>query len=119
MPKAISARIFVALIVVSGFLLVGNAVLNVHSPSERFIVLLVLATAAARLRVKLPGMTGTMSVNLPFVLLTAALLGTPEAVLAGFISTIAQSLPRRKQDFNLVQVMFSCCAITLATYAAR
>jgi hypothetical protein len=120
MPKALSARIFVALMIVSGFLLVGNAVFNARSlATARCIALLLLAIMAARLRVKLPGLTGTMSVNLPFILLAAGLLGTAEAVIVGFVSTFAQSLPREKQKLNLVQVAFNCCAITLSVIATR
>ncbi len=120
MPKALSARIFVALIIVSGFLLVGNAVLNVHSLARaQFIALLALAAVAGRLKVKLPGLTGTMSVNLPFILLAAALMGMAEAVLVSFISTFSQCLPQGKQKLNPVQLAFSCSAIMLAVTAAR
>jgi len=120
MPKSLSARIFVALIIVSGFLLMGNAVLNVHSVAmARFIALLVLATVAARPKVKLPGLTGTMSVNLPFFLLAAALLGTAEAMVVGFVSTLVQCLPRRRQKLNLVQLAFNCFAIAMTVAVAR
>lgn len=120
MPKGLSARIFVALIIVSGFLLLGNAVLNAHSLARaQFIALLTLAAVAARLKIKLPGLTGTMSVNLPFILLAVTLLGTAEAVLVGFISTFAQCLPQGRQKFNPVQLAFNCCAIMLAVTAAR
>ncbi|MGC2696409.1 MAG: hypothetical protein WA738_11525 [Candidatus Angelobacter sp.] len=120
MPKSLSARIFVALVIVLGFAVLGNAVLNAHSLiTVRLIALLVLASLAARLKVKLPGITGTMSVNLPFILLAAALMGPAEALAVGFISTFAQCLPRGKQKLNLVQVIFNCCAITLAVAAAR
>src|SRR5215472_8254388 len=120
MPKALSARIFVALMIVSGFLLVGNAVLNVHSLGKaRFIALVVVAIVAARLKVKLPGLTGTMSVNLPFILLAVALLGTAEAMIVGFISTFAQCLSRDRQKLNPVQLAFNCSEITLAVAAAR
>jgi hypothetical protein len=120
MPKALSARIFVALVVVSGFLVLGNAVLNAHpAATVRFVALLVLACLAARLKVKLPGLTGTMSVNLPFILLATALTGTAEAAIVGFLSTLVQSLPRQKQNFNLTQILFNCSALTLAVAAAR
>jgi hypothetical protein len=120
MPKALSARAFVALITVLGFLLVGNAVLNAHSFARaQFIALLAMAAVAGRLKVKLPGITGTMSVNLPFILLAAALMGMAEAVLVGFISTFAQCLPQGRQKLNLAQLVFSCSAITLAVTAAR
>jgi hypothetical protein len=120
MPKSLSARIFVALIIVSGFLLLGDAIANAHLlPSARFFVLLALATVTARLRVKLPGLTGVMSVNLPFILLAVAVTGTAEALMIAFISTFAQCLPRQKQKFNAVQIAFNCCALMLAVAATR
>src|ERR1051326_1515682 len=101
MPKSLSARIYIALIIVSGFVLLGDAVVNAPSlPTARFIVLLALAVVAARLKIKLPGLTGTMSVNLPFILLAAALTGTAEALTVGFVSTFAQCLPRSRRKFN-------------------
>jgi hypothetical protein len=120
MPKSLSARIFLALIVISGFLLLGDAIANTHSlPSVRFLVLLALATVTARLKVKLPGLTGVMSVNLPFILLAMAATGAAEALMVVFISTFAQCLPRQKHKFNAVQIAFNCCALMLALGAAR
>lgn len=120
MPKSSSARVYIALIVVSGFLLLGDAVLNARSlPTARSVVLLVLAAVAARLRIKLPGLTGVMSVNLPFILLACALTGTVETLTIGFVSTFAQCLPREPRKLNLAQVAFNCCALTLAVGAAR
>ena len=119
MPKSFSARIFVALIVISGVLVLGDAVLNAKTmPSARFAVFLLVACVAARLRIKLPGVTGTMSVNLPFILIAAAQMNTAEALAVGFISTFFQCLARGKK-FNLMQVAFNCSAITLALAATR
>jgi hypothetical protein len=73
---------------------------------------------AARLKIKLPGVTGTMSVNLPFILVAAAEMKTAEALAIGFISTFIQCLPSGKK-FNLVQTAFNCCTITLAVAASR
>ena len=120
MPKSLSARIYIALIIVSGFLLLGDAVINAPSlPTPRFMVLLGLAVVAARLKVKLPGLTGTLSVNLPFILLAAALTGTAETLTVAFVSTFAQCLPRDKRKPKLAQLAFNCCAIMLATGVAR
>ena len=119
MPKSFSARIFVALIVISGLLLLGDAVLNAKSmPTAKFLIFLVVACVAARLRIKLPGVTGTMSVNLPFILVAAAEMNTAEALAVGFISTFFQCLAKGKK-FNLVQTAFNCSAITLAVAATR
>jgi hypothetical protein len=120
MPKSFSARIFVALIVISGLLVVGDAVLNVKAmPTGRFVAFLLVACLAARLKIKLPGLTGTMSVNLPFILVAAAEMGAAEALAVGFISTFVQCLPRGKNKFNLVQAAFNCSTIMLAVAATR
>jgi hypothetical protein len=119
MPKSFSARMFVALIVISGLLLLGDAVLNAKQvPTAKFLAFLFIACVAARLRIKLPGVTGTMSVNLPFILVAAAQMNTAEALAIGFISTFFQCLAKGKK-FNGVQVAFNCSAITLAVAATR
>jgi len=119
MPKSFSARMFVALIVISGLLLLGDAVLNAKQvPTVKFLAFLMVACVAARLRIKLPGVTGTMSVNLPFILVAAAQMNTAEALAIGFISTFFQCLGKGKK-FNLVQTAFNCSTITLAVAATR
>ena len=119
MPKSFSARMFVALIVISGLLLLGDAVLNAKPmPTAKFLAFLLVACVAARLRIKLPGVTGTMSVNLPFILVAAAQMNTAEALAIGFISTFFQCLGKGKK-FNLVQTAFNCSTITLAVAATR
>ncbi|HEY2364450.1 MAG TPA: hypothetical protein VGK36_25265 [Candidatus Angelobacter sp.] len=119
MPKSFSARVFVALIVVSGLLILGDAVLNAKQvPTAKFLAFLLIACVAARLKVKLPGVTGTMSVNLPFILVAAAQMNTAEALAIGFISTFFQCLAKGKK-FNGMQVAFNCSVITLAVAATR
>jgi hypothetical protein len=110
---------FVALIVISGLLLFGDAVLNAKSiPTARFAAFLLVACVAARLRIKLPGITGTMSVNLPFILVAAAQMNTAEALAVGFISTFFQCWARGKK-FKVMQAAFNCSAIALAVAATR
>jgi hypothetical protein len=119
MPKSISARMFVVLIVISGLLVLGDAVLNAKQvPTAKFLAFLLVACVAARLRIKLPGVTGTMSVNLPFILVAAAEMKTAEALAVGFISTFIQCVPKGKK-LNLVQAAFNCSTITLAVAATR
>jgi hypothetical protein len=119
MPKSFSARIFVALIVISGLLVLGDAVLNAKTvPQARFIAFLVVACLAARLRIKLPGVTGTMSVNLPFILVAAVEMSSAEALIVAFVSTFVQCVPKGRK-INLVQAIFSCSTIALAVAATR
>ena len=119
MPKSIPARVFVSLVVVSGLLVLGDALVNARTmPTARFAAFLLVACVAARLRIKLPGVTGTMSVNLPFILVAAAEMHTAEALAVGFLSTFVQCVPSNKK-FNLVQMVFNCCTITLAVALTR
>jgi len=78
-----------------------------------------VACAAGRLKIKLPGLTGTMSVNLPFLLIAAAEMKAPEALAVGFMSTLVQCVPRSGQRFNPVQAALNCSTIMLAIAAAR
>src|ERR1700685_2478639 len=80
---------------------------------------LFVAGLAATLKIKLPGLPGTMSVNLPFILLAAAEMSLAEAVVVGCISTLVQCLPRGKQKFNPIQAAFSCSTIMLAVTATK
>jgi len=110
---------FVALIVISGLLLLGDAILNAKQvPTAKSLAFLLVACVAARLKIKLPGVTGTMSVNLPFILVAAAEMKTAEALAIGFISTFIQCLPRGKK-INLVQTAFNCSTMILAVTATR
>ena len=70
--------------------------------------ILALAVVASRLNVKLPGVQGTMSVNLPFFLMAAVKLSIPEALLIACIGAMAQSLGRSRP----VQTAFNAGALT-------
>jgi hypothetical protein len=120
MPHSNSARFFIALIVLSGVTLLGFA--GVHASSDnlvRFLSFLLVACVAARLRVKLPGVTGSMSVNLPFILAAVAQMSAAEALAVGCLSTLVQCLPRAGRKFNLVQAAFNVANMALAVSATR
>lgn len=121
MPKSTSARVFIALIVISGLCVFGDAVLNANSIyAVRFASFVLVACVAARLRLKLPGFTGSMSVNLPFILVAIAEMSSLEALTVGCISTVVQTLPRKKPSkVNSVQAAFNFGNMALAVAATR
>src|ERR1039458_10098054 len=82
-----NATVFIALISAAGFCSVGQGLTQATNwhPWEA-LTLFAVAVAAARMKVKLPGLSGTMSVNLPFVLLAVAKLNLAEALLVGCAS---------------------------------
>lgn len=114
----ISARIFVALVIISGLAVLGADLLHPSSANLiRLIAFLAITCLAARLRVKLPGITGTMSVNLPFILVAVAGMTAIEALSIAYLSTLIQCLPRRGQKLNLVRILFNCSTMALAVGA--
>ena len=55
---------------------------------------LALAALTSRLKVKLPGVNGNMSVNLPFLLTAVVNLSAAEAIVVTCVSTAVQCWPR-------------------------
>jgi hypothetical protein len=86
-----------------------------HVDAVRFASFLVIAVLAAMLKVKLPGMNSSMSVNMPFILLAVAELSLPEALLVGCASTLAQCLRVAQNRQNPVQIVFK--AILRCTFS--
>src|SRR5215467_13509220 len=63
------------------------------------LAVLALAAATSRMKVKLPGIDGNMSVNLPFLLTAVVSLSGAEAVLIACVSTAVQCWPRQDTKF--------------------
>ena len=100
--------------------MLAQAVLHAQSVDHvRFVSFLLVACLAARLKVKLPGLTGSMSVNLPFILVAIAEMNPSEALAVACFSTFVQCLPRASQKFNTVQAIFNFCNMALAVGATR
>ena len=64
------ARVFIAVVVLCGISVLTYTVLHGASRDPlKFLCYLIIALVASRLKVNLPGITGTMSVNFLFLLL--------------------------------------------------
>ena len=89
----VPAKLFIGLVVTvgTGVLLFGA----IHQSSKniaQFICYLGIAVLASRMKVNLPGITGTMSVNFLFVLLGVLELSFSETLILGCVSILVQSL---------------------------
>ncbi len=115
-----ASRSFIAVVVLCGISVLTYAIL--HGKSEnpfKFFCYLVVALAASRLKVNLPGITGTMSVNFLFLLLGVLELSLPETMAMGCAAVVVQCLDRELPV--PVQVAFNVCSTALAiavTFAA-
>jgi hypothetical protein len=79
---------------------------------------LALAAATSRMKVKMPGLNGNMSVNLPFLLTAIVSLSSAEAIVITCVSTAVQCWPRKGVKFNPEQMAFNLSMMTFATSAA-
>ncbi|MGA2981404.1 MAG: diguanylate cyclase [Terriglobales bacterium] len=108
-----AARSFIAVVVLCGISVLTYSVL--HGKSEnpvKFFCYLVVALAASRLKVNLPGITGTMSVNFLFLLLGVVELSLPETMALGCAAVVVQCFDRERPV--PVQVAFNVCSTALA-----
>src|SRR5215469_16387406 len=106
---------FISLMMALGLTVLIKGVLGRHPVHHfQFLFLMFLAILTSRLKVRLPGLTGNMSVNLPFVFLAIVQLTLIEAALVAFASTLVQSLPKHGKPLKLVQVLFNVSTVTTA-----
>jgi diguanylate cyclase (GGDEF)-like protein/putative nucleotidyltransferase with HDIG domain len=73
----------------------------------RFACYLLVAVIASGLKIQLPGLDGTMSVNFLFILLSVLELNLPETLIIGCTATLAQCLYGTRQKLVPVKIMFN------------
>jgi hypothetical protein len=112
-------KTFVGGMVLAGLTAAGYAGFFSHSLHLYFaLAVLALAAATSRLKAKLPGLNGNMSVNLPFLLTAVVSLSALEAVVIACVSTAVQCWPKKGAKFNPQQMAFNLSMMSLATCLA-
>ncbi|MGD0268016.1 MAG: hypothetical protein ABSB14_03050 [Candidatus Sulfotelmatobacter sp.] len=102
---------------IAGTAYAGIASHNLHPAFA--LTLLALAVATSRMKVKLPGIDGNMSVNLPFLLMAVVNMSALEAVLIACTSTVVQCWPKQSSKFKPEQMLFNVCMMAFATSMAN
>src|SRR5437899_2422182 len=111
------AKAFISLVVAVGTgVLLYAAVYPTSKNIAQFICYLLIAILAARLKVHLPGITGTMSVNFLFILLGVLELSLPETLILVSAAVVVQCFYRDRP--SPIQVTFNLCASAFATAVA-
>src|SRR5271154_3161101 len=120
--RHIGARLYIAGMAVAAFACFAVALLHWQSTDPlRFVCYLAVAILASSLKVSLPGVEGTMSMNFLLTLLCILELGLPETLLIGFVKTFAQFYWKPARRLKPVQLLFNLSQVTLcsaATYGA-
>jgi putative nucleotidyltransferase with HDIG domain len=84
----------------------------------KFACYLLAAMLASSLKVSLPGIEGTLSVNFLFTLLGILEMSLPETLLIGLVSTLAQFYWRPARKLKPVQLIFNLAQVTVCSAAA-
>jgi hypothetical protein len=117
-------RVFIGATVLAAAGSVSYAAHASHALQPAYaLAVLALAAATSRMKVKLPGIDGNMSVNLPFLLTAVVSLSAAEAIAIACASTVVQCWPKPEAKFKPQQMVFNVSmmgfASSLATLIVR
>ncbi|HWX91997.1 MAG TPA: HD domain-containing phosphohydrolase [Terriglobales bacterium] len=84
----------------------------------KFLCYLAVAVLASSLKIKLPGITGTMSVNFLFILLGILELGFAETMLIGFAAVLVQCYWKPSKPNEPIYVLFNLSQLLVGTAVA-
>ncbi len=105
---SIQTKLFVGITASVGVVVLGFAILHWQSHDLlRFLCYLAVAVLASGLKVQLPGIDGTMSVNFLFILLGVLELSLSETLLIGCTATLVQSVWQARNRLDPVKVLFN------------
>ena len=84
----------------------------------QFAVFFALAMLASGMKIRLPGLKTTISINFVFILIGMAMFSFGETVLIGLGGALVQSLWKAQQRPKAVQILFNGACLTICTAAA-
>ena len=115
----LQARIYVGAVSTAGVVVAGIA-LNQWNPHNltRALCFLLVAAIASALKVTLPTITGTMSVNFLFILIGIVELDFPSTLIIGCTGSLIQCLWKSKTKPRPFQVIFNTGAMAISVAAS-
>jgi diguanylate cyclase (GGDEF)-like protein/putative nucleotidyltransferase with HDIG domain len=123
-PLSSSARAFIATTIVCGCAVMLMGLYRASWPDlGPFICYFILAMLASGMKIKLPGVTGTMSVIFLFILIGIHELSIAETLMISLAGTLVQCYWKTRTRPKAVQVLFNVSsmstAVGVAAYAYR
>jgi len=116
----IRARLYIAVILAAG--IIGAATQVAHFSSAhplQFWCYFLVTILTSGLKIRLPMVFATLSVNFLFILVGIVQFSLPEAIVLGVAGTIVQCLWRPRSRPRAIRIAFSTCSIALAVMAAH
>jgi signal transduction histidine kinase len=105
-----TARLFVILVSIAGLVTAAVTLAQADWRSDRaleFIAYLLMGALSSRMKVSLPGVTGTLSVNFIFVLLAVTELQRADVLIIGCVATLAQCMVATHKRPKLAQLLLN------------
>ena len=116
---SLQARTYIILTAILGVLVLEHAPAQSHSDDAlRYLCYLTGAVLTSKLKVRLPGITGTMSVNFFFILIAILELDLQKVLAITCAATLGQMLWRAGKRPRPAQLVFNLASIMIATYCA-
>lgn len=114
------AKFFIALAIIPGLTMLALGVAHWESADPmRFTLYLLLALIASTLKVRLPGVTGTLSLNFLFILIGVSQMSFSETLALGALATVTQCVWKNRTRPTIPQVLFNVAALTMAITSAH
>ncbi len=114
------AQVFIAATIACGLLLIAISVGGVHGDvhSRVYGLIFLFALLGSTLKIRIPRLTGTISVNFLFVLIAASVFTFSETVLMASTASVVQCCWRPKHRPRFIQVCFNVAALAISSAVA-
>ena len=117
--RSIGARAYITGMALAGAVCLALAFSHWQSNDPlKFVCYMLAALLASSLKVTLPDLDATLSVNFLFTLLGILELGLPETLLIVLASTLGQAFLRRRHSVKLVHFVFNWSQLTVSSTLA-
>jgi diguanylate cyclase (GGDEF)-like protein/putative nucleotidyltransferase with HDIG domain len=114
-PLASKVKLFVVITGILGSSVVATSILGWESVDLlKYAGFLLMAIFSSGMRISVPGMPGTLSLNFVFVLFGLVDLSASETVMLGAIVTLVQCLWKHERRARPAQVVFNTAAMAVA-----
>jgi len=115
----LSAKIYIGLVIGGGAWAVLRSAVNWHSDDlVRFLCNLAVCALASGLKVNLPGMKGTLSLNFLFILVGMSQMSPSETMAIACFGTLVQCLWKARTAPNAIRTLFSVATYAIAVTAS-
>ena len=113
------ARFYIASVAVAGLALLAAGVMRWESANPLFyLTFLALALLGATRKIRLPRMTGTVSLNFLFILVGVVEFGFAETLVMGCSAALLQSIWKPRRQPRPVQLVFNVATMAISITAA-